>query len=243
MVQTCNRKSFFLLAFPPPPTHPGDRWWRRGRWCARWGSAAPRWRWARPTCHHHHHHHHRYNDRLTSPGSWGRPWTGWGRSPGWRWWATPSWEHCSGTWAIFGIYWKTLCLDPRLTLLSGQVRGWNLCRGNRQWNLLSKESSENIIHLSSVYVCKNIISISISIHPHLWRPLQSTWPQSRYQHPTATLASGPVCSLDPATFLSLAPHIGYLLSEHLLRTCGTPRPWTWWYFLISFYCITTLLMN
>ena len=47
-----------------------------------------------------------------------------------------------------------LCLDPRLTLLSGQVRGWNLCRGNRQWNLLSKESSENIIHLSSVYVCK-----------------------------------------------------------------------------------------
>ena len=77
------------------------------------------------------------------------------------------------------------------------------------------------IYLASMFVKILSISISISIHPHLWRPLQSTWPQSRYQHPTATLASGPVCSLDPATFLSLAPHIGYLLSEHLLRTCGT----------------------
>ena len=58
---------------------------------------------------------------------------------------------------IFCVYWKTLCLDP-LTSLSGQVHGWNLCRGNRQQNLLSRECSENIIHLSRVYVCKNILS-------------------------------------------------------------------------------------
>ena len=86
------------------------------------------------------------------------PWRGLGQSPRWRWWATPSWEHCSGTWTIWSICWKTLCLDPCLTLLSVQVHGWNLWRGNRQWNLLSRECSENIIHLSFVYVCKNTIS-------------------------------------------------------------------------------------